>query len=387
MDAHNTPALEPAPASLVERTCDLENLCAKLAKEKILVLDTEFVRTRTFFPTLGLIQTATNGHAYLIDPLAVEDLSSFIALLADRELTKVFHSCSEDLETLYYLCGFVPGPVFDTQIAASFLGFGTQPSLQALIKGVLGKELGKDETRSNWIKRPLTPSQVAYAAQDVLDLPQLYDFLTTALHDKDRHPWAAEEFAALENEARFEIDPDQAYLRMGSLWQYSPRELAALRGLCAVRERAAMTRDLPRGFIMTDQVIRALVKARPRSRKDLAHIDGVRPGEIRRSGRDILLVFEQTRATPEEDLPQPPSRPTSSRRASQVVSDLRSVVEAKAKDLGLPPELLARKRDLTELVQGVLRNLEDPLPPPLRGWRAGVIGNELLGMVRERLKR
>lgn len=378
--------LNLAPAVMVERTCELDTLCAKLGQRKTLVLDTEFVRTRTFFPTLGLIQTCLDNQAYLIDPLAVEDLSSFTSLLAEREVTKVFHSCSEDLETLYYLCGFVPGPVFDTQIAASFLGFGPQASLQSLVKEVLGKDLPKGETRSNWLKRPLTESQIAYAAQDVLDLPRLYEHLTGALAGRQREAWAAEEFAALENETRFEIDPSKAYLRLGSLWQYNARELAALQGLCAVREKAAMTRDLPRGFIMTDQVIRALVRARPRTRKELAHVEGIRPGEIRRSGKEILAVFEQARAAPPEELPTPPQRPVNSRRAAQVLSQLRTVVEAKGEELGLPPEMLARKRDLTELVQGLLRKQEDPLPKALDGWRRKAIGERVLAEAKKLLQ-
>ena len=357
------------PVELVETTRALEELCQHMAEQPAVGLDTEFVRSRTFFPTLGLIQAAVNGTAYLIDPLAVDSLEPFKVILADRGVAKVFHSCGEDLEVLYYLCGFVPGPVFDTQIAASLVGFGMQPSLQYLAQELLDVQLGKGETRSNWIKRPLTTAQVDYAARDVLCLPGLHRHLKTELESRERVDWAAEEFGRLEDVTRFELNPDRAYLRFSSLWQYTSRQLAALQGVCALREREAMQRDLPRGFVLSDKVVRAIVLADPRSLKELAGIEGLKPGQIRRNGKALLAILDMVRDLPQEQLPNAPIRPKHSRRAARGLECLRKSIEQLAGDQDVPPEMLGRKKALRDVVRRYLEGQSTLLPPEMRGWR------------------
>lgn len=367
----------PARLELVADDSRLAQVCALLRRSPVLAMDTEFVRTRTFYPNLGLIQLAGEDMAYLVDPLAVQDLAPLKELLADPGQTKVFHSCSEDLETLYRVCGFVPAPVFDTQVAAAFLGFGLQLSLQSLAEQLAGESLGKDETRSNWLKRPLSPAQMAYAAEDVLCLPRLYRRLVEELRHQDRLAWVLEECASLVDPGRFLCDPSAAHLRLGGLWNYRPRDLAALRELCALREREAQARDLPRGFILTDQVIHALVRKAPHTLRDLQAVEGLAAGEIRRNGRVILQLFQDVRALADADLPARVPRPPHTKSLNEACAELRQVVEVRARELHVPPELLATKKTLTEVLRCAVAGKARELPAPLRGWRAEVIGQTL----------
>lgn len=363
---------------LVQSPDALREACARLRMAGALGLDTEFVRSRTFFPTLGLVQLVANGEVFLVDPLAVDDLSPLVEVLADQALVKVFHSCQEDLEVLYYLCGFAPSPVFDTQVAASFLGFGFQPGYGALVKALFGVELGKGETRSNWIKRPLSESQLTYAAQDVRYLPSMHRLLEQALRQQDRLDWAKEEFLALESETRFETDPESYYLRMRSLWQFSRRELAALRNLCAWREHEAMSRDLPRSFVLDDKVLRAIVRKRPGKLAELAGVEGVRPQVVRKNGKAILALLRQTGELPETGLPPAQPRPQHSHALKAAVDEVKAGLDRLAGELCLPPELLAPRKLVTDMMRDLFQGRSEAPWLHIKGWRRAAVGDEFL---------
>lgn len=374
----------PGEVRLVQSVEALREACRKLRGSGAVGMDTEFVRSRTYFPTLGLVQLAAGGEVFLVDPLAVDDLSPLVEALADQRLIKIFHSCQEDLEALYYLCGFAPGPVFDTQVAAAFLGHGFQPGYGALVKAMFGVELVKDETRSNWIRRPLREAQLVYAAQDVRYLPEMRRAMEQALAERDRLDWAREEFAALEGEARFETDPELYYLRMRSLWQFDRRELAALRALCAWREREAMSRDLPRSFVLDDQALRAVVRAWPTNLAGLAAVEGVRPQVVRKSGKALLAVLRDARTLPEGVLPPAQPKPLHTHALKAAADEAKARLDRRAGELGLPPELLAPRKLVTDMVRDLFLGSADAPWRHITGWRRQAVGEELLRGLAER---
>lgn len=373
---------------LVQSPEALREACEHMRGCGAVGMDTEFVRSRTYFPTLGLVQVAANGDVFLVDPLAVDDLSPLVQVLADPGLVKIFHSCQEDIETLYYLCGFAPGPVFDTQVAAAFLGHGFQPGYGTLVKTMFGVELDKDETRSNWIGRPLSEAQLIYAAQDVRYLPAMWRILSSALEERGRLDWAREECAALEGEARFEVDAQRYYLRMRSLWQYSRRELAALRDLCAWREREAMSRDLPRSFVLDDKALRAVVRARPAKLSELAAVEGVRPQVVRKHGKAVLAVLREAGQLPEEALPEVQPRPLHTHALKAAVDEAKASLDRRAEELGVPPEMLAPRKLVTDVLRELFEGQGDAPWRYITGWRRQAIGEAFLeALVARRLKR
>ncbi len=382
--ALDLPGVVNGEAVLVQSAETLGELCSRLRDCEAVGMDTEFVRARTYFPTLGLIQLAADNKVFLVDPLGVDDLSPLVEVLADQRLVKVFHSCQEDLEALYYLCGFAPGPVFDTQVAASFLGYGFQPGYGALVKTLFGVELDKDETRSNWIRRPLSESQLTYAAQDVRYLPAMYGFLSRVLSEQGRLGWAREECAALEGEARFETDAASYYLRMRSLWQFGSRELAALRDLSAWRENEAMSRDLPRSFVLDDKALRAVVRAWPGKLAELAAVEGMRPQVVRRSGKTILAMLRQVKQLSEEELPPAQARPLHTHALKAAADEAKAALDRRAAELGLPPELLAPRKLVSDMMSDLFAGQADAPWKRITGWRRQAAGEDLLRGLAER---
>lgn len=356
----------------------LEKACAHFRRAGAIGVDTEFVRVRTYFPMLGLIQVADKRNTWLIDPLAVSDMTPFARVLSDRAVLKIMHSCSEDLEVLSYLTGEPLGPVFDTQIAAAFLGFGFQAGYQQLSKTLFGAQMCKSETRSDWLARPLSENQIRYAAMDVVCLLPMHRTLTRELRKLGRLEWALEEIERMNREVTRDVEPEDYYLRFGGLWQCDRRELGVLRDLFAWRERQAMRRDLPRTFIMQDKTLRAIAKAMPMTMRDLSKMEEVKPSFARRYGRTLTRIVREVMKTPEENLPLRPVRPPNPRKVGRLVEKLRPVVAETAEALNIPPELLARKKSVTELAENVIMNLTTPLPDELRGWRKAVIGDKLL---------
>jgi ribonuclease D len=378
------PGVVDGEAILVQSAEALGELCSRLRGCDFVGMDTEFVRSRTYFPTLGLIQLVADGGVFLVDPLGVDDLSPLVEILSDQRLIKVFHSCQEDLEALYYLCGFAPGPVFDTQVAASFLGYGFQPGYGSLVKALFGVDLDKDETRSNWIKRPLSESQLTYAAQDVRYLPAMYSYLGQALTEQGRLSWAREECAALEGEARFETDAARYYLRMRSLWQFDRRGLAALRDLSAWREHEAMSRDLPRSFVLDDKVLRAVVRVWPGKLAELAAVEGMRPQVVRRSGKTILAMLRQARQLTEDELPPAQARPLHTHALKAAADEAKASLDRRAGELGLPPELLAPRKLVTDMTCDLFMGQADAPWKHITGWRRQAAGESLLRDLAER---
>jgi ribonuclease D len=337
-----------------------------------LALDTEFVRERTYFPRLCLVQAATADDLALIDVLAIPDGGALTATLTDRARTKLLHAARQDIEALLPLTGVPLGPVFDTQQAAALLGFSAQIGYADLVQQLLGVELAKGHARTDWSRRPLSPEQLAYAADDVRFLPALAEALAQRLAAAGRSDWMAQEAAAFDDIALYRVEPADAWRRLKGLERMSAEAFRAAGTLALWREERAVARDLPRGWVLPDAAIYELAQLRPRTRDELSRIASVPPGTAARAGDAILGAIRAAATATDADAHtyEDPGRPGPDELRR--VKTLQERLKAIARDLGIQPEVLATRRELAALARGV-REL-----PVLTGWRRSVIGEPLL---------
>ena len=341
-------------------------------------LDTEFVRERTFFPRLGLIQVADGEAAYLLDPFEVRDLAPLGEVCRAAGTLKVVHSASEDVEVFYRALGVVPAPLFDTQVAAGLAGIGTSVSYQRLVSALLAIELPKGETRTDWLARPLSAAQLTYAAEDVACLLPLYRRLRRELEALGRLDWALEDSAGLLDTSRLEVDPELAYRRLRGAGRLDRRRLGVLRALAAWRECEARRRDLPRGFVLRDEALLELAMRRPATAEELRGVPGIEPQQAAREGAVWLQRIRAAMELDEAALPPEPWRPPGAAAVRELEHRLRAVVRERAAALALPPELLAPRRAIDAMLRSALTDPEPRLPRDLEGWRREVVGEALL---------
>lgn len=370
------------PTHLITGAAELVAAAAHWRRCAAVTLDTEFMRTDTFYPRLALVQVSDGDTAWLIDPVALGDLSPLGALLSDPNVVKVLHSCSEDLEVLQLALGCRPAPLYDTQVAAAMVGHGFSLGYSALVKRLLGLEIGKQETRSDWLQRPLSAAQLAYAAADVQHLFPVYHQLVEAGARLGRTDWIAAEMAAILAQAAQETPPEQQYRRVKGAGRLGARELAALRELAAWREGEARRRDRPRGHIVNDVELLALVQARPADRAALARIADLRPRTARDHGAELLAALARAAQVPAAEFPEPLEGEPLSRSARDLVRACRDWLGKRAGELGMAPEILARRLDLEQLARSWSGGAPQ-LPAVLAaGWRRDLVGTELLDFVR-----
>ncbi|MBV0932923.1 ribonuclease D [Marinobacterium weihaiense] len=351
--------------------------------QPLLALDTEFMRTETFYPIPGLIQVADEQGCYLIDPLQISDMRPLAQVLAAPEVLKVVHAGSEDLELFRHSYGVLPAPLHDTQIAAAFVGWGFSMGLQRMVSEVLEVELGKGETTSDWLQRPLTPEQEHYAALDVAYLPALALMQREQLEQRGRLSWVEEECAALCEavSAQDEQDPESYYQRFSQAWHFDATHRAALRDLTAWRERTCRARDLSRNRLLRNQVLLDIAEKLPQTEQQLDRI--VQRGRvIREFGQAILAVLAQAEASARDNPPAEIERPLHyvwNKRLKQ----LRAIGREAAQAHDLMPEVLLRKRDLDALIRSRDQYSHYRLPPSLSGWRKPLVGEALLARIEQ----
>lgn len=370
----------PEPVEWIDTAAALAAAAARWRQAPAIGIDSEFVRERTFFPRLGLLQISDGSHCALIDPVTLADLQPLREVLVDPAILKVAHSPSEDMEVLYHRFGAFPAPLFDTQAAAALAGLEATMSYQRLVRELLGVELEKGETRTDWLRRPLSPAQLEYAAQDVELLLPLHDHLRPKLEESGRLDWLLEESRRLRDAARFLPPPEDAYLRLGGLGGLDRRQLGALRALAAWRERQARERDLPRNFVLKESVLMTLARRQPQRLAELADVPDLPPKQLDRYGETLLRLLRETRQMPPEELP--PMRPRGARdeRGRELIERMLETVRLRAEALGVAPAVLASRREIKQL----LVHPSEALPPPsLAGWRWEQIGAELAPMLAE----
>jgi ribonuclease D len=364
----------PEPFSWVHTPEQLAAAAGRWSRASLIGIDTEFVRERTFFPRLGLVQVSDGERCDLVDPVALTDLGPLRDILVDPAILKVAHSPSEDLEVLFHRFGAFPEPLFDTQVAAALTGLEAAMSYQRLVRELLGVELDKGETRTDWLQRPLSQRQLEYAAQDVELLLPLYRRLTPELSARGRLDWVVGETRRLQDPQRFLPPPEEAYLRLGGSGSMDRKQLAVLRDLAAWRERQARERDLPRNFVLKETALVAMARRQPLERADLAAIPDLPPRQADRYAETLLGMIRQARQLPLEELPHRATGGPRDERGKVVLDKLQEAVKKRAEVMGLAAPVLASRRELKQLL---FRDAGAPPPPALAGWRWEALAEDL----------
>jgi len=367
----------------------LDALCARLGEQPRFALDTEFVGEDSFVPRLELIQVAAGDVSAVIDFPAIGSLGGFAELLSDPQIEKVVHAGRQDLELFYAHTGRVPSSVFDTQVAAAMVGYGTQVAYAQLVQRVVGTRLEKSHTLSNWSQRPLTPEQITYALDDVLFLLPVYEHLQQRLHSLGRADWVREEFRRVETKV---IDASSEaglrYQRVRGWDSLKPKSAAVLRELVNWREGEARRRNVPRGRIVRDDVLIELARRLPATPAALRATRGLHASEAERNGAALLAAIKTGLALPPSEWPEMPRERKPDPEAAGLVELLQAVLKACALEAEIAPSLLATAAELQQLADA--KTDRDQLDlPVLQGWRRALAGETLLkvldGSVRVRV--
>ncbi|MEM1155395.1 MAG: ribonuclease D [Pseudomonadota bacterium] len=345
-----------------------EALVAAAGHDAVAV-DTEFMRRNTFFPQAALLQLSFGEAALLIDPLAIQDTTGLVALLTDPGIVKVLHSASEDLEVFNHWLGVLPYPLFDTQRGAALLDKGFSLGYGSLVEQMFGETLPKGETRSDWLNRPLTPSQCEYAAQDVAWLLPMWRDLQAQCDLQGKSDWVLSDGSdALDV---FRASDGDALKRMKSAWKLDPRQLSRLVAICNWRESTARRRDKPRGWIIDDQVCMQLALQDPSTPQQLNSSVEMDHRSRRRYGDELLHLLEQQRSKDDADLPPRLPQPLDSRQRNQV-KQLKTRLRSIASDVSAAPEALVQSKDY-ELLLREAAGTEIARPSHWDGWRREVV--------------
>jgi ribonuclease D len=367
----------PGPMQLITTTDDLAAFCQRQSSAQFITVDTEFMRERTYWPILCLVQVAGPEEACAIDPLAPElDLAPLLALFDDPRIVKVFHAARQDLEIFYKLSGRLPVPIFDTQVAGMVCGHGEAASYETLVSKLARAQVDKSSRFTDWARRPLTERQLQYAISDVTHLRVVYEKLAQQLERTGRTTWIAEEMAALADPAILVVRPEDAWLRIKPR-HASPRMLVTLRELAAWREREAQRVDVPRGRILRDEQVMEIASHAPKAVEALSQVRGLSRGFAEgRMGEAVLAVVQAALAIPDADLParEKPRPPINAPPA--VVDLLRTLLKLRSEQAGVAPRLVASADDLDRLAGGKHEDIQ-----ALNGWRAEIFGNDALKLI------
>ncbi len=346
----------------IDRDDQLPDLARQLESQPWIGVDTEFLRERTFFPKLCLLQLCIRGQIWCVDTLALRGLDPLMPALTAAGARKVIHAARQDLEAVYLSAKRVITPVFDTQIAAGCIGLKPQVGYAELVKTLLDVTVPKGQTRTDWSKRPLTKEQLEYAADDVLYLGDVEQRLSTRLRELGREQWVAEDCLALQDKQLYEPDPSQAWVRLRGLAQLAPASRARAKATAVWREKLARSRDLPRAWILSDAAILSIAEGAPPPLND----------GLAANLRDSL---EEAANDAGEEEPSQDARPTAEQKA--LIERLGKIVDARAAELKVSAEILAPRGELKALALGTrggaLREAH-----ALTGWRREEIGTRLL---------
>ena len=354
---------------------DLESFVERAYQAPILAIDTEFLRENTYYPKLCLLQMATDDEVAIVDPFAVKDLTVLRPVLDSPHTVKLFHAGSQDMEILYRECGVVPHPVFDTQIAAALLGHTQQVGYGPLVGNLCGVTLKKVDSFTDWSRRPLSDSQVQYAADDVIYLPQMYAKMTEQLEKLGRSKWLDVDFKDLEDPARYESDPRARFKRLKRVSQLNRRQLSGARELAAWREVRAQKRDIPRKWVLTDEQVVEACKRDARSIDELFMVRGISDRVSTREAREIVQCLRRGFDLPPEEWPKLDGPGKNEANVDVMVDALSAIVRLRARQNNIAYQTLATHGTLAEVARGH----EDI--DILQGWKREIVGNDLLAFL------
>lgn len=362
--------------TLITDSAALAEFCARQQGADFIAVDTEFMRERTYWPILCLVQVAGPAEAAAIDALAPGiELAPLLALMNDAAILKVFHAARQDLEIFFHLSGRVPQPLFDTQIAAMVCGFGDSVSYETLVRKLAGAPLDKASRFTDWSHRPLTDRQIKYALGDVIHLRTVYERLLQRLAKNGRASWFGEEMAALADEALYRAEPAEAWRRFRLRGRADSRFLGVLRALASWREAAAQQRDLPRGRVLRDEALIEIASHAPSRAETLARTRGLAKGVAEgKLGKEILAAVETGIADPDPP-PAVPQKAANPPGLGPLIELLRVLLKQRCEDFEVAQKLVASADDLEAIAAD-----DQAAVPAMTGWRREVFGADALAL-------
>ncbi len=357
---------------LLSSASDLEKLAERFAGVDTIAVDTEFNRTNTYRAQLCLVQLSANGDLALVDVLSEPPLAALQEIVLESRAMKLFHAAKQDMEALYQSCGLLPNRMLDTQIAASLIGRPAQVGYANLVEDLLGIQLDKSATRTDWSRRPLSPTQLSYAAADVLYLFDLHNVLVEKLEAQGRYAWALEDSARLLDPSLYEVVPEDAWQRIPSIKFLPVGVQARARALAAWREKQAMQINRPRQWVLSDVVILKIAQDNPATTRQLANAPDIPPAVVRKQGEKILAALQDASAALDRGELNIVQRTRSMGPDPAAVKGLARILRRQAERAGIAPEILATRRELVGLLQGELEQRVT------QGWRRELAGEALL---------
>ncbi len=360
----------------INRPEQLPALCEQILQEPWIALDTEFLREKTYYPKFCLLQIAAPGWVACVDPLAIADLTPLLDAIYNPNITKVLHSCRQDLEIFFQITGKIPGPIFDTQIAAPLLGFQENPGYAMLVSSFLNINLSKAHTRADWTERPLSQDQIQYAADDVIYLCKIYTIMCEQLEKLGRLNWLESDFALLNNPELYQLSPENAWLKIRGKNKLTGRQLSILQALSEWRERTAQTENKPRNWLFPDDMLLELGKLQPVTTSDLAKIRNINERSVNRYGKVICELIDAARQRPPKPLREKDGSGKKTQQHEAILDVLSAIVRIRAEENSLNPVILATRKDLEQLL------FAEEDCQLLQGWRFNMAGKELQGLLR-----
>jgi ribonuclease D len=365
---------------LIQTDRELAAFCEALRQSRFVTLDTEFIRDRTYWPRLCLIQAAGEKDIAAIDPLAGLDLAPFFELLKDHAITKVFHAARQDIEIFYHMAGAVPAPIADTQVMASVCGHGEAASYESLVSRLTGGRIDKSSRFTDWAQRPLSDKQLSYAIDDVRYLRPVYEKLLGEVEQRGRASWIAEDMAVLENPDTYQLHPENAWKRLKMRIEKA-KQFMLMRELAGWRETEAQKSDVPRSRILRDEALAEIIYHPPQTIEDLTKLRGLYPDVARgRIGAAILEVVKTALSRPPEPLPEELKRKPGMAGTGAISDMLRVLLRFISEEEKVAPRIIASAAELDELAEK-----DDADIPALHGWRFELFGKKALELKHGRL--
>lgn len=355
---------------------DLEAFANRAMRSSVLAIDTEFLREKTYYAKLCLLQLATDDETAIVDPFEVDDLRVLAPLLENESVVKLFHAGGQDLEILLREVGVLPRPLFDTQVAAALLGHTQQIGYAALVHAECGVTLKKIDSFTDWSRRPLSESQLEYAADDVAYLPRMYERMRAQLVELGRLAWLDRDFEDLADPKRYATNERERYRRLKRVSQLSRRQLAAAREVAAWRELEAQRRDVPRKWVVTDEQIVEACKREARTIDELFMVRGMSDRLSTKDARCVVALMSSALDAPPDAWPEPDRCGKNEPNVDAELDLMCALVRLRAKQNGVAFPTLASHDDLARVARGYREGVD-----VLRGWRRSLVGEELLRLL------
>lgn len=360
---------------MIETSAALAEVCERLSKAAFITVDTEFIREKTYYPVLCLIQIASHSEAHCVDPLAEGiDLKPLFDLMQNKKVLKVFHAARQDIEIFYHLSGAIPAPLFDTQVGAMVCGFGESASYQQLVQELTGVSLDKSMRYTDWSKRPLSEKQVSYALCDVTYLVQVYEKLQASLEKSGRTDWLAEEMEVLNNPATYEVD-DEAIWQRFKCPLTKAQLIHVFAKVCAWRERVAKLKDRPRRHILKDEVLVELAAAHPETAIELESLRAIPKGFAQSQlGVELLEVIKRAMADKSDIYVASSKRRPLTNAQKNLAELVRLLLDVVSSELGVASKVIADSDSIAAFVTN------DKTCAFLKGWRLAAFGQKAMAL-------